>query len=341
MKLYNQDFKQIMKGYKAVKTVCKSASMTLYGDESVIQAEDVELSYLTKGEAGPPINIDDGTLKLMEKCKDDFEVSTGTVKSGTKSISYSCEESIKELIDYRCFQQIAEISQNELLLCLKGVKFSTNKDEIRPVLQNISWENDKFVAIDGYRITTKNSPVATAMPVLITPTAYNLLDKLLDKKSEQPVKVMLDMDHTDKRSIAFEFGDTTLFTLVGTGDYMNWKNVFTNDYNVKLKVNRKALIEKLEFLQQDKSPVIINVDVEHLFLETKSVTNTLNDSINVETIDTHNADGLTIGFNPKYLIESLKNGEGEEVEMRFMTAITPLIITYTNGQDLILPIKIA
>ena len=73
MKLLNQDFKKAMQGYKAVKTICKSAKMTFCGDETVIQSEDVELSYGHDQEFDEDIMVDESTLKLMEKCKDDLQ----------------------------------------------------------------------------------------------------------------------------------------------------------------------------------------------------------------------------------------------------------------------------
>ena len=352
MKLYNDVFKQIMKGYKAVKTVCKSATLTLYGGESVIQFEDstkneiVELSYLSNGNDDDPVLIDDGTLKLMEKCKEDFEITmeecAGSVKAGTKTITYVCENTPKNLIDYSQFASMCEISQAELLDCIKSVKFSTSQDGSRPVLRNILWEDNNFVSVDGYRVTTKQTNVTPQMPLLLIPTAFNLLEKLLDKKSQEPVKVFLDMDHSDKRYIAFKFGDWTLITYVGAGEFLTYKQMMdTSEHKLKLIVNRKELQEKLEFLQQDKSPLIIENLQDKLLLTTETATNRLEDSVDVEIDYCKNCDGFKIAFNPKYLIQSLKNGIGEKIELSFAgTSLAPLVITYDNGKDLILPVRI-
>ena len=341
MKLLNQDFKKAMQGYKAVKTICKSAKMTFCGDETVIQSEDVELSYGHDQDFDKYITVDEPTLKLMEKCKDDFELSLDSVKSNTKTINYHCDDEHEQFIKDIPFTKIAEISQAELLSCIKGVKFATAKDDIRPVLQNILWENGNFVSVDGFRVVTKNTTVSPDMSVLFTPTTYTLLEKLLDKKSDEPVKVFLDLDHTDKQYMAFEFGEVDLITLAGKGDFLDCKSLMNGDYNLSADINRKEFIEKLEFLQQDKAPLVINVTVDKLLLSTRTVSNELMDELNID-LDVNNGSktDLRIAVNPRYLIESLKNMTDDVVKMTFTTEVAPMTIIHSGGKDLILPVRL-
>ncbi len=343
MKLYNHDFKAAMKGYKAVKTICKSAKFIVTPGEVITQADDVELSIAADTTAHEnDILLDENTLKLLEKCTNEgeFEITTSNIKAGTKTITYTCEDVANEFIDTSDYKEIAKISQGELLACIKGVKFSTAKDDTRPVLQYILWEGNNFVTVDGFRITTKSSSIAAGMPILLTPTAYGLLEKLLDKKSDQLVTVYLDLDHSDKRHISFEFGDVILTCLVGEGEFMNYKQVFSNEYSKKLELSRKQLLEKLEFLQQDKAPVLITVD-NVITLTTESVTNKLSDSLNIGEIDTNLKEPLEIAFNPKYFIESLKNITDDSIILQFVGGhLSPLIIEHNKGKDLLLPIRL-
>ncbi len=341
MKLYNHDFKAAMKGYKAVNTVCKSAKFTICNGEVIAQADDVELSVAVDTVSHEnDILLDENTLALLEKCKEqEFEITTTEIKAGTKTITYTCEDVANEFIDTSDYKEIAKISQGELLVCIKGVKFGAAKDDARPVLQYILWEGNSFVTVDGYRITTKSSSAATDMPILLTPTAYNLLEKLLDKKSAEVVTVYLDLDHSDKRCISFEFGDIILTCLVGEGEFMNYKQVFSNEYSIKLEVSRKRLLEKLEFLQQDKQPVVLTIG-DVITLHTRSVTNHLSDSLTVGELDSNLKEPLEIAFNPKYFIESLKNITDDSIILQFVGGhLSPLIITHSQGKDLLLPVR--
>lgn len=342
MKLFNHDFKVALKGYKAVKTVCKSAKFIVADGEAIIQAPDVEVSIAVNTTSyEQDVLLDENTLSLLGKCKNerDFEITTTGIKAGTKTITYTCDDEPNEFIDTSNYKEVAKISQRELLACIKGVKFSTSKDDTRPVLQYILWEDDNFVTIDGYRITTKSSTATTDMPILLTPTAYNLLEKLLDKKSDQLVTVYLDLDHSDKRYICFEFGDIILTCLVGEGEFMNYKQVFSDEYSIKLELGRKLLLEKLEFLQQDKSPVLITIG-DVMTLKTESVTNRLSDTLDVNVLDSSLKEPLEIAFNPKYFIESLKNIADDVITLQFMSTLTPVIVSHTGGKDLLLPIRL-
>lgn len=342
MKLFNHDFKAAMKGYKAVNTVCKSAKFAICNGEVITQSDDVELSVAVDTVSHEnDILLDDNTLKLLEKCKEqEFEITTTEIKAGTKTITYTCEDVENEFIDTSQYKEIARIEQSELLACIKGVKFGAAKDEVRTVLTNILWEGNSFVTVDGYRITTKSSSAATDMPILLTPTAYNLLEKLLDKKSDQLVSVYLDLDHSDKRYICFEFGDLILTCLVGEGEFMNYKQVFTEDTSAKLQVNRVELLNKLEFLQQDKHHVLITVD-DLITLRSQSVTNTLSDTVTYELLDGGFKEPLEIAFNPKYFIESLKNITDDSIILQFVGGhLSPLIVTHSQGKDLLLPIRL-
>lgn len=341
MRLYNHDFKAAIKAYKAVKVICKSSKFIISNGEVIAQAQNVEVSVTVDNtNYSKDTLLDENTLKLLEKVKDDFEISETDIKAGTKHITYACDDTADELIDTSNYKEVATISQSELLELIKGVKFSTAKDDARPVLTNILWEDDKFVTVDGFRITTKNSTSITDMPILLTSTAYSLLEKLLDKKSEEPVTVYLDLDHTDKRYVSFEFGDTILTCLVGEGDFMNYKQVFTDDTAAKLEVDRLDLLNKLEFLQQDKRHVLISVG-DVITLTTESVTNKLSDTVAYDLMEGRFKETLEMAFNPKYIIESLKNISSSKVVINFTGGhLTPIIMEHENGKDLLLPVRL-
>ena len=332
MRLFNHEFKAAMKGYKAIKTICKSAMLTLYSDEIVIQNEDVELSYPTTKAEDCEITIDDSTLKLMEKCKDDFVIDHELVKCGTRSITYHCEDVPRPLITHVDFVELAEISQEEMLNLIKGVKFAVSKDDIRPALKNILWDDARVVAVDGYRAIIKNSSVAINSQMLIPPTAYALLEKLLDKKSKEAVKILLD-----SKRLMFKIGEINLITSTGNGEFLNYKQVFTDNTLSEHEVDRKELLEKIEFLQQDKQPLIVTLGMECIEMKVNTNNNVLTDRIACKTQKYNNMD---IAFNPKFLIESLKNTTSDTVTLQFTGAnLSPLIIKHDLGKDLILPIK--
>lgn len=344
MKLFNNDFKVAMKGYKALKTVCKSEfNRFVVGDgELILQSPDVELSVVVDCKNDDVIVLDDETLKLLEKCKnDDFEIDLDTIKAGSKAIKYKNELKALNYIDSSSYKEVATVTQAKLLEAIKGVKYAVAKDEVRPVLTNILWEDASLVCVDGYRIITKIVSSNVDMPILITSVAYTLLEKLLDAKSQDLVTVYLDLDHSDKRYISFTFGDWMLITRVGEGEFLNYKQVFTDDFEIIGTVDRKILLESLEFLKQDKNPLKLKVSNTHIKMTMVTVNNQLTDEIAIDTEVYKLKEPLEIAFNPKYLIESLKNIKDDIVKLEFVgSSLTPLVIEHIKGKDLILPVRI-
>lgn len=344
MKLFNNDFKVAMKGYKALKTVCKSEfNRFVVGDgEVILQSPDVELSVVVDCKNEQEIVIDEETVKLLEKCKsDDFDIKLDTIIAGSKTIKYKNELKPLNYIDNGSYKEVATVTQAELLEAIKGVKYAVAKDEVRPVLTNILWEDTNLVGVDGYRVITKTVSSNVDMPILIVSVAYTLLEKLLDAKSQDLVTVFLDVDHSDKRYVTFTFGDWMLTTRVGEGEFLNYKQVFTDDFDIIGTVDRKILLESLEFLKQDKNPLKLNVSDTHIKMTMVTLNNQLKDEIEMVANDYKLKEPLEIAFNPKYLIESLKNIKDETVTLKFVgSSLTPLIIEHTKGKDLILPIRL-
>lgn len=344
MRLLNNDFKVAMKGYKALKTVCKSEfNRFVIGDgEVILQAPNIELSVVVDCKHEQEMVLDDETLKLLEKCKnDDFEIDLDTITAGNKTIKYKDELKPLNYIDTGDYKEVATITQAELLEAIKGVKYAVAKDETRPVLTNILWENANLVSVDGYRITTKTVSSNVDVPILILSVAYTLLEKLLDAKSCDLVKVFLDLDHTDSRYISFTFGDWMLTTRVGEGEFLNYRQVFTDEFSIEATVDRKAMLESLEFLKQDKNPLKLNVSDERIKMTMVTVNNQLTDEIAIDTEKYNLKEPLEIAFNPNYLIDSLKNIKDDAVKLNFVgSSLTPLVIEHTKGKDLILPIRI-
>lgn len=344
MKLFNNDFKLAMKGYKALKTVCKSEfnRFVLADGEVILQFPDVELSVVADCKNEEDAVLDDETLKLLEKCKnDDFEITLNTITAGNKSITYKTELKPLNYLDTGEYEEVATITQAELLEAIKGVKYAVGKDEIKPVLTNILWEGSNLVSADGYRITTKTVSSNVDMPILILSVTYTLLEKLLDAKSQDLVKVFLDLDHTAKRYISFIFGDWMLTTRVGEGEFLNYKGIFSDEFSIESTVNRKSMLESLEFLKQDKNPLKLNVNDERIKMIMVTVNNQITDEIAIGTEVYKLKEPLEIAFNPKYLIESLKNIKDDIVKLKFVGgSLSPLIIEHTKGKDLILPMKI-
>lgn len=343
MTLINSDFKKVMSGYKAVKTVLKSeaTNVTLFSGTALIAADDeskltqvlVDIDAITN----TPINLDTLICDLLSKCKTKDDLTfTDKILIGDRELPLSSLEHTPSIIDPSKFLQKFVCKASLFKEQLKGVSVATAKDDVRPILQNVLLENSKLIAVDGYRIFTRNLGEFEHLPMLLQKHTINILLKLLPNKSDELLTI-----YTNDNNVCFSWGDYSVIDTLGEGEYMNWNAAIPSDYEYKVSVDRKKLLDALEFVITtglDKKPIakfilerdLLQVGQDKLELKEKDWTPSLN---------AHFKD-LLIAFNPKYFVESLKDLKDEDVALRFISSLTPCIVEHSKGQDLILPIRL-
>lgn len=344
MKLINKDFKKVMAGYKAIKTVLKSEStnITLFDGTVLISIADEE-SAITQilvdvdANTEVPVNLDGVTSDLLNKCKtkDDLTI-TDKILIGCRELPYSSLETTPSMIDPSKYLQKFTCKASLFKEQLKAVNVAVAKDDVRPILQNVLLEDSKLVAIDGYRIFTRKLGKVEHSPILLQKHTVNILLKLLPNKSDELLSI-----YTDNNTICISWGDYSVIDSLGEGEYMNWQTAIPSDYEYKISLDRKKLLDALEFIIStgtDKKTIakftlkrdLLQVGQDKLELKEKDWTPSLN---------AHFKD-LLIAFNPKYFVESLKDLKDEDVTLRFISSLTPCIVEHSKGQDLILPIRL-
>lgn len=140
----------------------------------------------------------------------------------------------------------------------------------------------------------------------------------------------------------FEFNSTRVVSRLIQGDYFNINKMISNDYETKLEVNRKDLIDAIDtemiFIKEsDKRPVILNITDNNILLSVKSTLGEGKEEVEVEK----EGKDIKIGFNPKFLLDALKVIDDETVTLTFVNAMSPCFIRDGEGSYiyLILPVN--
>lgn len=124
----------------------------------------------------------------------------------------------------------------------------------------------------------------------------------------------------------FEFNSTRVVSRLIQGDYFNINKMISNDYETKLEVNRKDLIDAIDtemiFIKEsDKRPVILNITDNNILLSVKSTLGEGKEEVEVEK----EGKDIKIGFNPKFLLDALKVIVTETVTLTFVNANVSLL----------------
>lgn len=239
------------------------------------------------------------------------------------------------------------IKSNIFKNMIKQTKFSVSTDESKPILTGELIEIKEgylnIVAIDGFRVSfrcTKLSEDFKNAEVVVPVKTLNEIIKILPDKEDNIINLYFDENH-----ILFELENCIVVSRLLDGEFLKYKQIFTEDYNTKIKLNKMNFLNSLErasLISKDnkKTPVKLEItNNDNLIITSNTEFGTSYEEVFIEL----EGENLNIAFNPKYLIDALKAIEDEEITIQFMTSLSPCIIKGIDNNDykyLILPLKI-
>jgi DNA polymerase-3 subunit beta len=224
--------------------------------------------------------------------------------------------------------------------------FSVALDDSKPAmtgeLLQIKENVMTLVAVDGFRISMKRTPLETEsvdLSVIVPAKTLNEISKIIGGDADQLIRIYF----TDKH-VLFELESCVVVSRLLEGDFIHFENLFTEDYTTLIYVNREDMtlsLDRASLISKDakKNPIKIHVDHQTMVITSNTEIGTSHEELQIET------DGvpLEIAFNPRYLIECLKAMEDERITIQFTTPLSPCIV---KGEDnhsykyLILPLRI-
>ncbi len=329
------------------------------GSEIKLTANDMELGIETKVEG---TILERGKIALEAKLLSEIVrklSSSGdsmvTIESDEKfTTTISCDNSIFH-IQGRDGEEFAYLPyiERDHYICLS--QFSL-KEVIRQTIFSIA-PNDsnkmmtgelfqvtgnqlKVVSLDGHRISIRNIELKDTyrdIKVIVPGKTLNEISKILGGDNEKEVLIFFSTNH-----ILFEFDDTIVVSRLIEGDYFRIDQMLSSDYETKVSVNKKELLDCLDratilVRENDKKPLIINIEDQEMELRMNSSFGSMN-----AQVETHKTGSdIMIGFNPKFLIDALRIIDDEEVTIYMLNPKSPCFIRDEEGKYiyLILPVN--
>lgn len=289
--------------------------------EIVRKLPDNNITIETEDNFKTTITCEKSKFTIIGKSGDDFSYLPIIDKDNSIIIS---QYTLKEVIR----QTIFSISDNDNNKVMTGELFEINEDIL------------KVVSLDGHRISIRNILLKNSYEqnkVIVPGKTLNEISKILAGDVSKDVTIFFTNKH-----ILFEFDDTTVVSRLIEGDYFNINQMLSSDYETKLKINKKELLSCIDratllIKEGDKKPVIINIVDNTMELKLNSTVGSMNEEIDI----TKTGKDIMIGFNPKFLIDALKNIDDEEITIYLLNPKAPCFIRDEKEQYiyLILPVN--
>ena len=198
-------------------------------------------------------------------------------------------------------------------------------------------------ATDSYRLAVKkvhlDSGITEKSNIIIPTKSINELYKLLNDDEDN-----LEM-HIFGNKVIFRFDCITMLTRVISGTYPDTSKLIPDQYELTMTVASNdffAAIDRASLLtnESDKNTIKLQSNGDQIIISSN-----IPEIGNVEekiTVSKDNDSEIKIAFNSKFMMDSIKALESEEIELKFNGEIKPIIIKNPENDDviqLILPIR--
>ncbi len=219
---------------------------------------------------------------------------------------------------------------------------------INDQLTMVSCDNFKLAKCDRkIEYTTEQEYAGTYRNAFILPVkTVNELVKLLSDNKEKMLRAFMT-----RKNIVFEIGDITFFSRLIEGEYLDYDRIIVKNHKYSIECDRDELISALEraaLVTEERiagslrSHVKLVFDGDLLKITASSSAGSTYDEIEIEDIGAP----LTIGFNNRYLINSVRACNSERIRLSLSSHLSSLNITPAEPKEgveevfMLLPVRL-
>ena len=174
--------------------------------------------------------------------------------------------------------------------------------------------------------------------VVIPGKTLNEVAKILEDV-EDVVKITFTNNH-----ILFNLDKTKVISRLLEGKFVNYISLLPQEHKILVEVNKQDLqscIERASLMSKDSNSNLITLDFneDNVIITSNSQLGKVREELNV------NLQGgeLQIAFNSRYILDVLKNIDGNEIYMEMTSSVSPCIIrskSNDNSRYLVLPVRL-
>ena len=244
-------------------------------------------------------------------------------------------------------QNSLSLPQPTLRAMIGQTLFAVSDNESRPIHTGSLFdvENDTLtvVSVDGYRLALRREKVsarngAETFNFVVPGSALSEVEKICSGESD--VTIIHGARH-----IMFQTGDIILVCRRLEGEFLPYKNAIPRNNSIHIEVENRALLSCLDRVsliisEKLKSPLHCIFSDGEVSISTKTAIGDASDKCAIKG----DGQNLEIGFNNKYLMESLKAAPAEKLRLEFTSGLAPCVILPAEGEEnfiyMVLPVRL-
>lgn len=173
---------------------------------------------------------------------------------------------------------------------------------------------------------------------------YDFNGIIIPRKTINQLKDILDSDDLNikisNNKILFKCNNYTIISKVIDGQFPKYQNIIPKDNNKIFSIEKDVLVNSIDralIMSNDKqNSLAMEISSNKLIIKSSSVNGDSSEELDINYL----GEDLVIGFNARFLLESIAIYESDLVTLRFGTSNNPLVIKEENQTSIIMPIKI-
>ena len=327
-----------------------------------LAATDLDVSVITtlpigstkKGALTIPARAFYDILRELPECDVEINITENRMElkaeRGAYKLSGIPAEEYPKLPEVNLAKEI-KIPGGDLVKMIKKTIFAVSTDETRPALNGVLWQTSgnemQVVATDGHRLarmSLKNTKLkGLHEDIIIPPKVLNLLIKLLGDEDNE-IGIIFG-----ENNIIFNLDETVLASRLIEGPYPNFEQVIPKDSDKKLVVNKEFLtgaVRRMSILANTLTHQV-KFSLKKDNLELSSANFDLGGEAKESLPCDYVGEPMDIGYNASYVLDVLKQLEGDEVVFELGSSVSAGKVYSTEkkeGEDylcLLMPLRLA
>lgn len=222
--------------------------------------------------------------------------------------------------------------------------FAVALDDTHPALSGVLLESEgkllSMVATDSFQFAKNTMTVEKEAPskrVVVPGKTVAEIGRMLEE-GEGDASLTFSRTH-----MKADMGETVLISRLIDSDYIDYKRILPKACKTRVLVDREALMESVDRAQlvsrDGNNSVLFRIGAENMVVKAESVVGKVEDELTAQVM----GDGLNIAFNPKFILNVLKNVEDDKVYLECNSPINPCVIRPVNSEAyfyLVVPMRI-
>jgi DNA polymerase-3 subunit beta len=312
----------------------------------------VEANIVKKGCVAIPARTFSEIINALPETEIDIEGINNRIElrfpGGNYKISGMPSDEFPKLPEVNVSKEI-KIAADTFRKMIQKTAFAVSGDETRPALNGVLWQTSsekmRMVATDGHRLAkfeAENTKLQGLYDdIIIPPRALNLASKLA-ADDVKDIGVVFG-----ENNIVFICGHNTITSRIIEGPYPNYEQVIPNNNDKTLILSKAQLtdsVRRVAILSNALTrQVKFSIGSDQLKL---SATNVDLGGEAVETLPcSFDGEEIEIGYNAAYILDIVKQIDGDEVKFALATPVSAGVVTSTEKESdylcLIMPLRLA